>query len=604
MHTLFQPPFYACLRAKLRLLASTTARTGGMLALWLTVLAHPTCLFAAPSTPLPTIELGARVQRVEMDTLSQYWIDDSGQASIEQVAAAQGSPAVFTPRSYAQGHALGKKALWIRFDTLTTDAQVRWFVAMVFPTLDDAMLYWQDKDKQWLSLRTGTLALPHALWPVADRFPMFPLNHDSAAAATSYYLRIAHDRVPYSGALHIYRDTALLQERQTGHFLLGIYFGLLLLVVVVCTTMATTTRDSSFAYYAAYVLVLGLGQASLTGLAAQYLWPHWPGWAHAAKVFLPGLSTAAFLWFMHSTMQLKVLFPRLDTVVLLMAGAQLLALALYLLYPSILAFQVISSITLVTTLPILMVAWFGWTRGDAGMRWLALGLLPILIGVFPLLLRNLGLMNTNFFTQYGVMLGSSVEMPILLYGLIRRSASRREGQARAAGLPTRDALTSLYNTRGLLRRIHGALTRATRFRHQYGLILVELSNYEWFAREHGREMGERALVLLANRLQYIARDVDAAARIDDHHFILLIEGPCPATLAIKIATQIAASAHRPTDLLPVGASLKLRITCALLPDANSLASGHDDASAQLGWLVHRSEALVANPLKLVRTLNF
>jgi two-component system, sensor histidine kinase LadS len=603
MHYLYQPPLSSLLSFKLWSLSRIALRCSAIVALGLAMLLQASLLHAAQLAALPAIELSPQIKRVEIDTLSQYWVDNSGKATVEQVAAPHGSPATFTPRSDAQRHALGGKALWIRFETRITDAQARWFMAMVFPTLDDAMLYWQDKDKQWNAMRSGTMVLPHAQWPVADRFPMFPL-YNEAAASTTYYLRITHDRVPFSGALHIYRDTELLQERQTGHFLLGVYFGLLLLVVVVSITMAITTQDSSFAYYAAYVFAIGLGQASFTGLAAQYLWPHWPWWANIAKVFLPGLSTAAFLWFMHSAMQLRVLFPRLDTVVILMAIAQLVALLLYAFQPTALWFQFISSITLITIVPVMLVAWFGWTRGDASMRWLALGLLPVFIGVIPLLLRNLSLMNTNFFTQYGVLLGSAVEMPILLYGLIRRSTARRESKARTAGLPTHDALTSLSNTRALLRQMHGSITRAARYRHQYGLVLVELDNHAWFAREHGREIADRALVLLANRLSYIARDVDTAARIDDTHFVMLIEGPCPAKLVAKVATQIAASAHRPSDLLPVGATLKLRITCALLPDAKALEMGHDDASAQLGWLVHGSEALVADPLKLVRTLNF
>jgi GGDEF domain-containing protein len=116
-------------------------------------------------------------------------------------------------------------------------------------------------------------------------------------------------------------------------------------------------------------------------------------------------------------------------------------------------------------------------------------------------------------------------------------------------------------------------------------------------------MADRALVIVARRLQTIARDVDTAGRIDENHFVLLIEGPCKPSYAAKIAAQIAASAHRPSDLLPVGASVKLRVTCALMPDPQATHLG-DDASAQLGWLVHSSESLQADPRKLVRTLNF
>jgi diguanylate cyclase (GGDEF)-like protein len=187
--------------------------------------------------------------------------------------------------------------------------------------------------------------------------------------------------------------------------------------------------------------------------------------------------------------------------------------------------------------------------------------------------------------------------------LVLRANARREGMARAAGLPTQDALTGLANMRELLRNIHGAMTRASRYKQQYGLVQIELTNYDWFIKEHGREMGDKALVLLSTRLQLISRDVDTCGRLNENSFALLIEGPCTPSRAAKVSAQIAACAHRPTELLPVGASLKLQITCALMPDLQATELS-DDANAQLGWLIHRSEMLDDEPRKVIRTLNF
>lgn len=569
---------------------------------WLVLLACSSLPAAAQSPPSPPpapIALDAQAHALPIGSLSQYWVDDSGKATIEQVASSASS-ALFAPRRPAQRHSIDGKALWIRFDAAALDTRSRWFLEVGLPTADDITLYWRDTSNQWVTNRAGDV-VPRAQWPVRDRFPVFQLNPERAP--TQYYVRIVHDRVPFAAPLHIYRDTALAVDRQNGHFFLGMYFGLTLLVFVACIVMALTVRDNSFTHYAVYVLSMGLGQASFTGLAAQYLWPGWPWWVNASSFFLLGLTTATCLWFTRSAVQLRVFFPRLDLLALLLAAAQLAVLVVDVLHPSVAGFHLINAITLAGVLLVGIAVWYAWTRGDAPLRWIALGLTPVLLGVLPLLLRNAQLIDPSFFTQYGVMLGSAVEMPILLYGLMRRTAARREGRARAAGLPTHDALTGLLNTRELLRHIHGAMTRAARSRQQYCLILVELSNHAWFAREHGREMGDHALILLANRLQYIARDVDSAARIDDNHFVVLVEGPCTPGLAAKVAAQISASARRPSNLLPVGAALKLRITCALMPDPKAQELG-DDAQAQLAWLVDSAESLPREAQKTVRTLNF
>ncbi len=71
----------------------------------------------------------------------------------------------------------------------------------------------------------------------------------------------------------------------------------------------------------------------------------------------------------------------------------------------------------------------------------------------------------------------------------------------------------------------------------------------------------------------------------------------------KLTTRIAASGLKPNDVLPVGAVLKLKITCALMPHAQSREAG-DDSNAQLGWLIAQADALPADPRKTVHTLGF
>lgn len=554
-----------------------------------------------PPSTLQPLELGSQVKRLDVDTASTYWIDDSGIATITDVEDRQTTEALFTPRTSAQRHAIHGKALWLRFDTRITDSRSHWFLEFQQATADDVTVYWRDASNQWVKLQSGDV-VPRVQWPVLDRFPVFQLN-PAHLASTTYYVRVVHSRSSFSAPLHIYRDTALIAQRQIEHFSLGMYFGLIVLVCLVCLVMALAMRDNSFMHYAVYAAMIGLSQAGFTGIAAQHLWTNAPQWADLSVFFMASLAAAAGLWFVRSMVRPRVYMPKLDGLTILLVGLEVVVAFVDLIYPSLAGYWLSNAIILAISVVVYAIIWNGWTRGDTTMRWIALGFLPVVLGVIPPLLHNASLMGTNFFTQYGVTLGSALEMPLLLYGLVLRSATRREGRARTAGLPTQDALTGLSNTRDLLRHIHGAMTRAARYQQQYGLVLVELTNYDWFVKEHGREVGDRALVLLGTRLQLIARDVDTAGRIDSNHFVLLMEGPCKPSYAAKVAAQIAACAYRPTDLLPVGASLKLQVTCALMPDAEALALG-DDAQAQLGWLLDSSESLQSTSAKTLRTLNF
>jgi two-component system, sensor histidine kinase LadS len=549
---------------------------------------------------LPVVVLGKQVNQLVLDTFTSYWVDDTGGATVEQVdTPATGK--LFSQRQLGQRHIIHGKALWMRFEAQVADPSTHWFLEASLASADDVSVYSRDASGQWAIQHSGDV-LPRSQWPVQDRFPVFKLSHETTAPVV-YYVRVVHHRTPFSASLHAYRDTELISQRQDENFFLGSYFGLLLLVGIVCVAMSVAMRDTIFVKYLAYVAAIGISQATYTGIAAQYLWPEWPAWSDTANFFLPGMSSVAGLWFVRILTNPRVYMPRLDKIAVALILVQTAVACSELVYPTLLSFRLLTLLCVAMVVVVYVVAWHAWTRGDIQARWIALAFLPVLIGVMPQLLRNMGFIASSFWTQYGVTLGSAIEMPLLLYGLMLRANARTEARGRAAGLPLRDALTGLSNMRDLLRQVHGAMTRAVRYQQQYGLVLIELINYDWFVKEHGREISDRALVLLGTRLQLVARDVDTTGRIDDKHFVLLIEGPCKPGYAAKVAARIAASAHRPSDLLPVGAALKLRITCALMPDPEALELG-DDANAQLGWLLTSSEALPNDPRKSLRTLNF
>ena len=175
--------------------------------------------------------------------------------------------------------------------------------------------------------------------------------------------------------------------------------------------------------------------------------------------------------------------------------------------------------------------------------------------------------------------------------------------ARAAGLPQTDPLTGLANLRALLAHMHGANMRALRSNKHYALMQVDLSNHDWFVKEHSQEMGDRALVVAAERLQRVVRDVDMVARLEKNQFVVLVESPCTPGNAAKVAAKVGAAALRPSEVLPVGASLKLNIYVALMPNEDAQKMG-DDSNEHLGWMLTTVEALNKDPRQSIRTLNF
>jgi two-component system, sensor histidine kinase LadS len=553
---------------------------------------------------VPIIELYGRSKSLLLAGRSEFWIDPKGTASVSdlemQVRAPTAEP-VFRPSKEGAQYFLHNKALWMRFDAKITDASAPWFIDVGLSTVDAVSLHWRDKQNNWVSQYAGDAVL-RSEWPYPVRTPLFKLSTASNEVVT-YYLRIGHQRVSFAAPITLYQENASVSMRETTQLLLGAYSGWMLIVALSACIFALIFKDRNFVYCALYIGTLWISQATYTGLAGQYFWPESTYWINYAPFFLAAMTMAAGLGFVRSTLKPWLYSQLLSLISAGLVISQIAIAIMDVVHPTIVGFQLTMANSMLSLLLIYAVIYAAWQRGDQYARWLALGFLPVVLGVIPQFLRNLDLMATSLITQYSVTLGAAIAAPMTLYALFLRSSARRESVARSAGMPLNDPLTGLANMRALLSQLHGAITRARRYKNQYALVLIELSNHPWFFQEHGQEVADRSLVLLADAISRIARDVDVAARLENNQFLLLVEGPCSPASVSKIAARIAASALKPSEALPVGASLKLRQTVALMPDAAAQIMG-DDANDHLGWMLTAAESLEADPRQTIRTLNF
>lgn len=554
----------------------------------------------AQAPPEPLI-LDALTREVALTGASRFWVDPQGDTGIDGVEQfAQDAAGGFRRRPAGAVHHIDGKALWITFDALSRDNAFRWLLETGLPGVDRVSLYYRARNGQWIRQDAGD-QLAQRNWPLPDRMPIFTLDNETNQPVR-YFLRVEHARVPFSAPLTIYRHPALLAQREIEHMFLGTYFGLAMLVLLMATANAIGYRDSSFASYAAYVAVLTLAQLSYMGLAAQYLWNGSPWWANAATFFLPALSACVGLFFVRHVTAPGQYSRALDRIALGWGALSLVVAVTDMLAPTRSGF-VLMTLTIAGSVALVyVITYWVWRRGDRQARWIALGFVPVMVTApFPIL-RNLGWLPVSFWTAYALAIGAAIETPLLLYAIARRSARWREAQVRARALQQTDPLTGLTNHRTFLIRLHDALVRSQRFGMRCAVLVVDLSNHEWFRKEHGRETAERALVLAASRMRGVTRDVDTAARVGDTQLALLMEGPMTDAAAINAATHVVARGLRPSDILPVGSTLKFHVAVALLPDP-----AHDhgqDAQAYLEWLSAAATAMAQEPRKSIRHLNF
>ncbi len=464
---------------------------------------------AEPATPVgflqnqlnnTVVKLENDTQKLDLNHLTTLWLDPSTDTTPAQLSArATRGAELFKPGSARDTYGAHNKVLWLRFELQAVDRSAHWFLEISSAVADDVQLHWRDAQGQWQMQKAGDV-VPRTQWPVLSRMPTFLLP-EADGKSMEYFLRVVHQRAPISVQLTVWRDTALMASQQSQMLLLGMFFGLMLLVLLVSVVIAVLLRDRAFLAYCGYLLTVGGFMFTNVGLSAQYVWPNSPLLADRMLFVLASLTAATGPWFVRIILKPVMRLRFLNGLIGFMVGLMLLIALLEAFSPTMASYVVLNAASVLTLLIIYALVASAWQRGDAATRWVAMGFVPVVLGAIPLLMRNAGLIANSNLTQYSMLIGSALEMPILLYALLSRSSQRRDGMMRAAGLPTQDALTRLPNLRQLLDQLHGAISRASRYRHRYGLVLVELTNEAWFAKEHGREMADRALILLAARLQ-------------------------------------------------------------------------------------------------------
>ena len=501
---------------------------------------------------------------VALAGVSEFLVDPGGRLDVGTIEARQaGLP--FSPRPF--GHEVlleDGDALWIRFVARAPDPEIRWQLEVDLPGVDDAVLNYRNAAGQWVVQRAGD-SLAQSRWAQRGRIPLFSLSHEADRDVT-YWLRISHARVPFSGGLFLKTQAVAADQEQRALFLLGAYFGLAALAVFVALANALVYRDRGFSTYAVYVAAMVLGQAGITGVGGMLFWPETPGLNNPMTFFMPMFAGAIGVWLVRtvaSPRQYSTLLDRLAVGVIL----ALLAVAGFdMVVPSATGFDLSMNLLALSMLLVLLLLGQAIARGDRHSRWIAAGFGLIVIGgLFPLA-RNFGLMRSGFLSEYGLMLGSALEMPLLFYGLNRRLNEQTETRARARALANVDPLTGLSSQRKLLTQLQLSIKRAQPGR-PLALMVVELANLDRLTREHGSEGADRALVLAASRLKTVVRDIDTVARVGKPHFAVLMESPCSLDEANAIATHVVAQGLRTSSALSDGATLRFHIALATLPMA-------------------------------------
>jgi two-component system, sensor histidine kinase LadS len=411
--------------------------------------------------------------------------------------------------------------------------------------------------------------------------------------------------------LSLYTPAAFAELSRDAQLAVGIYYGILLALFVYNLVLWLSLRDASYGWYLLHIGAFGLVLFTLNGFGFEYLWPDSPWLADKSVPLSICLALVGMQQFARIFLELPTRFPRGNWVSLALIGFFALFGIASLWLPYSVATPIATRAVLLGVLWIFIATVVVLRRGYTPAWLFLLAWSSFLVGTTIFSLLAFGLFPKNFLTEYGVQIGSALEMLLLSVALGYRYARLRNENERIVGEANvrlekqvaertqelrgalaqledahgklsessrRDGLTGLYNRthfrdafERMLRDDQGAGRPTT-------LLMIDLDHFKAINDQHGHLVGDDCLRWAARRIGDTLRTRRALlARFGGEEFIVAL-GDCGLERAVAVAEELrAALQNAPCEARGRSIRMSASIGVHRLLPADDLASSIDAA---------------------------
>jgi diguanylate cyclase (GGDEF)-like protein len=377
--------------------------------------------------------------------------------------------------------------------------------------------------------------------------------------------------------LWLHTPIAFAERSRDAQFGIGLYYGILLALLFYNLVLWINLRDATYFWYLLHIGAFGLVLFTLNGLGFEYLWPNSPVFAQLAVPLFICLGQIGMQQFARVFLELHTRWPSGDRIgVWMIAFFVALAIATFWLPVSV-STQLASAFVFLSIVWIAVAGAVMTWRGYKPARLFLLAWAMLLLGSGMFAAIAFGLLPKTFVTEYGVQIGSALEMLLLSIAIgYRYSALRGENErivreakmhlehkvelrtselrnaleqlgvahARLRETSQRDALTGLH-TRGHFRELyHGLLARAREDGTPLSLLMIDIDHFKQINDCYGHLTGDECLRWAAHCIGQTLRPHAAVpARFGGEEFVVALPGldvDQAAAVAAEVLEQLRA----------------------------------------------------------------
>lgn len=483
---------------------------------------------------------------------AQVFKDDTAALSVRDLFDANDLP--WQPLTQeAPNFAFSPAAYWIRFGVTNSSPVLQRRVFQIASPLQDYLdLYIVDPQSGAVLHRwhTGDRRAFDSR-PVMSLDFVFPLEVAARSQVDVYLRAHTHDGLFEPMPLRMWRQQPFYEHTVNHLFGHSLYYGALLMMLVYMLFLFFSTRERMFGLYSLYLASFLMVVLTYKGVGFLYLWPGSPGFQNNALA----LSVVAVMFsvtlFSHDYLRLKTRLPRTRRMLNLF-----LALVMLTLIPVALDWYAITWLLLLPAANLLGAALFAAAvylafKGVREAVFYTLAWVAAFAAVVVYLLLMFDWVESGFYSDYGLMIGTVIQFALIAFGLAdrinrleaeklalqqqaleaeqnlthqletqvkERTRALKEANEKLFSQSITDGLTGLYNRR----RFSGDLAAASQ-NGAFALMIMDVDNFKPYNDLYGHQAGDETLIRVAAALQEALQNAGGNAyRVGGEEFAALV----------------------------------------------------------------------------------
>jgi two-component system, sensor histidine kinase LadS len=230
----------------------------------------------------------------------------------------------------------------------------------------------------------------------------------------------------------IYSESRLLSKINNISVGLGIYYGALAVIFFYSLFLYFRLKDRSYLYYVTFLAAYGLSLFNFDGYFFKFISPSYPYFNNLILYVFIYSATIFGTLFTISYLDLKKNWKFGYYLILATVSPMVVATFLVFVFPDIMMHDMIASgISAVVSFIGIISGIVVWRKGVVTAQYYVIAYTFMLSSVIVFVLKDLGVLSSNDFTEYVMHFGSSLEMILLSLGLADRYNRLQKDNARA-----------------------------------------------------------------------------------------------------------------------------------------------------------------------------